>query len=665
MIDKHGAHGRHDGQGVATGEKTETIEKCKPSMERLQEYVDGIDVSGRPDAANFKREMQAILKAKGEEAFEHMQDIVNKYMKKTGGESNYEPTRLAMDFSNVTSNYSRINFMEVMVAFNYNRNYAVKHLRMSKVMDGITLCAKEFGVCQGLSPGDIEGKIYNVIRDGKSGEKNIKVNLENPENGKIEVKNASLNDFGQFMDIYEFNKSLGEERLSYKDLLFNFFSGGDVKAGGIDLKSQIVSDNLDNIDIDDYIKTVKRHRVGFETLEEFRYASENHRENAGHAFKVVMADGSGITIPISGRMAAEVTAADMRKGSKGAGGHPHEVGDINEDTGTMVRYRYRDLRTNRRELTDANKHGQTNSRFARMAMGLDSEGVGMEVGEEEGKKVIYLGGKLGEDDKKIPSRMVAGMHAHHDKIRKLAQLDALTDKQAADLFMTDVIAPIFLNNEDDWLMCLASVYNVGGTKSSITKKSILTKKKPADLWEDFELKIVCKDFDKPGNPIGEVTFTGFRQLKDYIMRRFNNGEIDQKIDISVSKDEIADDKHKPKETLDATEIEAAKSLLIVVLGAEASAIIDKYIKCNDPKTLEVTTKIGAKDVTSRKVSLNQILLEEIENLRNNDPLLLSSNLNKFLGEGIDPDDEEDILSAINAFVDSLMALSKEDRKKFK
>lgn len=664
MSDIHGAHGHHEGHEGAVGEKRGSKEKSKPSMEQLQAYIDGIDTTSGPDAENFKREMQAVLKAKGDEAFEHMQKIVNKYMKKSGGDNSYEPTRLEMDFANETSNYSRINFLEVMVAFNYNRNYAVKHLRMSKVMDGITLCSKEFGICEGLSAGGIEEKIYNVIRNGKSGEKNIKVNVENPEDGKVEVKEVSLNDFGQFMDIYEFNKSLGAERLSYKTLIFNFFSGSELKAGGVDLKSQIVSDNLNDIDIADYLKTIKKHRVGFETLEEFRYASENHRENAGHAFKVIMADGSSVTIPVSGRMAAEITAADMRKGSKGAGGHPHEVGDLSEETGTMVRYRYRDLRTNRRELTDANKHSQTNSRFARMAMGLDSEGVGMEVGETEGKKIIYLGGKMGKDGEK-PSGMVAGMHAHHDKIRKLAHLDALTDKQAADLFMTDVIAPIFLNNEDDWLMCLASVYNVGGTKSSITKKSILTKKKPTDLWEDFELKIVCKDFDKPGNPVGEVTFTGFKQLKDYIMKRFNNGEIDQKIDITVSKDQVVNDKHKTKETLNAAEIEAAKSLLSVVLGSESSVVIDKYIKCDDPKTLEVTTKIGAKDVVSRRLSLNQLLLEEIENLRNSDPFVLTVNLDKFLGEGIDSDDEEDIISAINSFVDSLLALSKEDRKKFK
>src|SRR3989339_732485 len=320
-------NGGHEigGHGVEKS-KVEKVE-VKLSLEQLREFVDGIDTSGIAEAENFKQEMEQILKEKGEDSFSHIQKTLDKY-----DCSEYKPPQqLKVDFANISSNYNRINFLEVLVSFNYNRDLALKHWRISKIMDGITICSKEFGICAGLSPVDVESKIYDVIKSGKAEEKTWPVETEDPESGKKVKYFASLSDFAQFGDIYELNKSIGESRLPYKTLVFNFFSDKDSfevekdvdgKKSKLDIKKQVQRDDFSDIDINYFLKKVKEHRAGFELLEGFRYISENHRENAGHAFRVPMADGSSIIIPISGRMAAEITAADMRKSTKGVAGGP-------------------------------------------------------------------------------------------------------------------------------------------------------------------------------------------------------------------------------------------------------------------------------------------------------------------------------------------------------
>jgi len=93
--------------------------------------------------------------------------------------------------------------------------------------------------------------------------------------------------------------------------------------------------------------------------------------------------------------------------------------------------------------------------------------------------------------------------------------------------------------------------------------------------------------------------------------------------------------------------------------------MDKYAKCEKPEDLEIKTKIGSSNGLVRTVYFNQLITEALNELKNSDIVVLSSNLNEFLSQGIDIDDEEDITNAIGAFAESLMALSKDDRKKFK
>jgi hypothetical protein len=67
--------------------------------------------------------------------------------------------------SNAVMNYSKINFTEMLVATGFDLKFAVTHWRLSKIIDGIILCAREFKICNSsVSHDEIPNKIYSQLK---------------------------------------------------------------------------------------------------------------------------------------------------------------------------------------------------------------------------------------------------------------------------------------------------------------------------------------------------------------------------------------------------------------------------------------------------------------------------------------------------------------------
>lgn len=455
--------------------------------------------------------------------------------------------------SNIVSDYSRVNHTEVLMAMNYNMDLATKHWRMARIMDGIVMCSKEFKICDDISPAEIPEKIYDVLKvKGGAQEKTWNLNIENPETGEpVNGLKASLEQFARFMNVYEILKSTGQ-RMDWKNLVYNFFvkniTGVEIEkevSGGvkkkIDLADEVPADNFADLSfttgasgktgMDDYIKELKKYRAGFQLMESFRYKSENHRENAGHGFMIKL-NGVYSYIPISGLMAAEITATDLKKASnKGQAGHPHEVADAEENTGAFVRFNVHKLQQQRNHVKDRSTHSATTARFMQAAVGLQSKETA-QTEEIGGKKVVYLGGKNAEN-----STIIKAMKYTHDGVRKRMGMSELTNEQASDMMFTNVIAPFFLTNPNDWMMCLAVAYDVKGVSSAGDLRTGIIQSISRDEWADFEIKIMAKDVLRSKHNAGsgeikELRFTSYRQFADYAKARLHEGDIDQRIEFS-------------------------------------------------------------------------------------------------------------------------------------
>lgn len=554
--------------------------------------------------------------------------------------------------SNITMDYSRINLTETLLAFNFDKELAVQHWRMARIMDGITVCAKEFGICDGIGPMDVPGKIYApLMSENGVKKKNWQLRLPNihDEEGDKIIVHASLEDFSHFMGIYEANKGLGDKRFPWKELVYNYFTGRKLnfkeKVGEGDDQKEVIKDlsietpRDDYADfyspnekgekgIDQYKKGIKKYKSGLQLMESFRYKSANHRENAGHAFFVKLDDGYSY-IPLSGRMASEITAGDMRKNSeKGTKGHPHEVGEIDEENGVVVRFRGRDL-TQRQKIVSAGEHKATNDRFLKMASGLASdereqtESINV---EGQSKTVIYLGGQFKEVNNRwapvARSSIIKGIHHTYDNRRVLMGLPALSDEQASDIFVTDVIAPLFLNNPRDWLMCLAANYRVSGMSAADARTGIINSMTRSE-WDDFELRIVGKD--RKDGKIKELSFTGFAALNDYIRWRYKAGDVDQNLEIGASPSES-----KPLADKTPEQITAIKKIFADIFGDKYEKMMEIIREEDKPTEMEVELPALGTTFKAYKGKLGDLMKERLKVLLTD--LNKLANVNKFFDD---------------------------------
>lgn len=530
--------------------------------------------------------------------------------------------RLELDlFQNKTADYSRINLSEIHLMFHCDVETTITHWRVAKIMDAIIFFNVEMKMLKsGISPKEIPEKIYAPLMAGQanyiSDDKEDwpwqltyeAIDEEGNSTGQTKTKSVSLVDLTYMYDTVRLNSSIAGNRMPLKVLLFNFLEGKDIKISTsyedevvqdgtkilktitkeVDLlngdekdeNGNVVGklnpkDDYQGIDIRKYIKQIKSADVntGLQMVAIWREESEGHREVGGHASFVKNETilGGAYYIPLSGRMAAEITYSDLQKSDKGGMmGQPQELGDMDEAaSGAIIRFRLRDL-LQRQKGSDV-RSTQKLPRVAKAMVGMilpedakahkTTEVVGKDKnGDPINKTAVYIAGKEGE-----PAAIISGMKASHDNYLKKIRGRGLSENEAYDLVFTDVIAPCIINNETDWLSALGDVYQVGGTRGATS----LTQNR--ERFQGFVLNIKCRDMDKPGHPIEWKPFNGMAELRAYLYKRVSAGHIDQP----------GAAKYAPVEFKPPTEIqfsqEAANSYAKKILtdeeGAEISALL--------------------------------------------------------------------------------------------
>ena len=719
-------------EAEAEKEARELIEHIKEIG--LYDWATTIDENDTKEVVAFKRQIKESLDVGGgdREFLRLTTDFLMEESKRLG-DKKYRMLFMNLG-ANLTMNYSRINITETLLAFNFDREHTLNHWRMARAIDGMVMCTKELKICDAIgSPVDIPKSIYATIRDGKAQEKQWPLkNIKDPDGKEVEGLKASLADFANFQNLYDNHRALTTGgRLKLDDLVYQFFAGlpiemeeqsgvykkkadgtvekddkgvkqfeidpatGEVKMETIkiDLRAQSEKDDFSDINIKEYLAAIQRNQTGFQFLGTFRYTSSGHRENAAQSYFVEKGwEGliespvpAALWIPNSGRLSAEVSSSDLRKMEKvGPDGHPHEVSEIDEQNGSAVRFRFHDLSTQRRNIGSAQEHTRTNIRLYRMAVGLSSEETGhveSEKSEKGIKKKIYLGGKFDKLQETTGSTIIKSMRFHYDKIREEMGLSRLTDAQAADMMVTDVIAPFFFNNRNDWLMCLAMAYDVSGTGKSGNKRLAITGSLDLQEWADFELHLVGKDVPcdvpSPGSDgngrIKELTFKNYRQLESYLHARFQSGDYDQNLGEIPPKAEPPPPDDGTKKSFEGKidpenkkHVKAIKALFSEMFEKpDGSQMLKLFRDTKNIADFEIEAQIKGTAEVKGKRNIFSLLQNGVEFLFENNFEYINKICEALTGKTAEEDSDEEKSNAVIAIMDALRNLTAEERKQLK
>jgi len=613
--------------------------------------------------------------------FRHATDLVER----CGMEGNDKKLldRLKSDWDNRTMDYNSMNFTEVFLAFGANTHHSVTHWRVAKIMEGISICNERLKITGGIIPSTVPKEVYAPLKEGRVNEKSRLVVIKNPddENDVVRIQ-ASLADFAHFVDVLKVNRELGLHRFDMQRLAFNYFTGQDLKRiikdeKGGEKEINIINektnprDDYKDIDINGYLKFIQEEKIqaGLQLMTEWRFESDGHREMAGQAMEIQIGTSASeaLCIPLSGRMAANITLSDLLKQEKnGMYGQPQEVAECDEEkNGAFIRFSLQDLAQRRRggDIRNVNKSQRMGKAMCGLTLTEEAFTQMEKVKDEKTKKdktVIYICGK------KLDGNIIEGMKARYDTPMKRVRGFGLKKEEAADLVMTDVIIPCILNNPNDWLEALAKAYGVGGKRGA---QSLLQNR---EVFQDFELRVMCRNMNKPPDfPIEWHPFKGFLELQDYIEKRIGAEHIDQpearsfakrsKEDLSQTTEGVSENEYCLSTI---TDLQAAKIYKIfeAVFGDKALEHVQKYIK--NGISAEIVLDHGKKEKVVVKVppiDLDSLLFGELSERLKTENSEVESALEDLYDFDLARDIDTDAL--LRGLQATLIGLSKKDRIK--
>ncbi len=330
------------------------------------------------------------------------------------------------------------------------------------------------------------------------------------------------------------------------------------------------------LDMERYLKVLRENRLGFQSIVERKELAtggwqKHHAQNSGQAIfaeilferlpandNAIAQSGTadhvappkgliekeGLGIPVPESLCIDVGLGDLGKQNKGFNGktNPQEIGGFNEVTGTTDYITRSLIARHRKSVDEWRSHDQGDRRISAAAICLSkdekaqvkSELVNFKESTKEGTKmvendvkrevnVVYIGGKNKDGN------IYKGLHSTHDFAMLEGRGFALTDDEASDKLITDIIGPWISGSQPkDWLMCLAGA---AGDQLGYTKQNAIaaqggdwSKSKPP-----FILMIPCLDINKfEQEKDWEITmqpFASVNQLIDYINRRIRLGHV--------------------------------------------------------------------------------------------------------------------------------------------
>ncbi len=453
----------------------------------------------------------------------------------------------------------------------------------------------------------------------------------------LETHRLDMRHLVQLLHIKEFNRrKLGAYRLTEAQIDEKFFSGQkievtvttpDGKKAIVDLKKKCPIDQLytadehqPELDFQTYVDKIEEYQLGIQTIVERKEDTSgaswynHHAENSGLAFsatvrvvdKIRSKDGQlvfeekELDIPDCIQRAVSRGRGDVGKqpASFLAKSNPHEFMEYSEKDGMGVSVDFKLAQIHRGKIDDFRAHEGGSPRIWGAAIGQQKdesayvEQKPVDYKDEKGNtvkkqvNVVYIGGE------NFKGQIFKAMHNTYDLAMKEGRGFELTDDEAADLILTDIIAPWLATNPKDWNMCLAKSI---GSKVDFSNLEALQKvginwgerKKP------FCLEIRCLNMGT--GKIEPQQFFSLDDLIKYCNDRITKGHVPgvptktqipsfQGLDKAATDamqdaklpDDPAAEANKSVETIDAEKLGLYKTILSSALGEKIKPLMDKY-----------------------------------------------------------------------------------------
>ncbi|MBU1613230.1 hypothetical protein KKC87_02255, partial [Patescibacteria group bacterium] len=417
----------------------------------------------------------------------------------------------------VTMHVERINNVELLGVTAFDTKFTNLHNRVSSILEANASLAHRLKTKATIA------QIYHDIDHGRS------ILVTRADGEKVDLRHLA-----RFVEMKKLNLFMGKYKISDDVLEDKFFNNEAIEVtleNGrmIDFWKACPLDDLEGFDFDEYMRKIKKNQPGLQWMGGLKADAQakKHVENAGHAqfvetHEVDPETGNAIYlwVPVSETMSIANARGDVPKDNarSRAGGHVHEVGWYNEDTGVTVKFDPKLLEIHRSGI-DIRSHEATNKRMWNASIGLNqyeqASILSNQVVEGQTLNVLCIGGAERE------GAVYKALKGSYDKTMKKVRGYGLLDDEADDMILTDIIAPFILNDQLDWTMCLAKA---AGSTLSYGKTQAYSQ--DGGNWAKtfkFCIRIRCKDIET-GN-VRKQDFFSMDELIQYINKRVKNGDI--------------------------------------------------------------------------------------------------------------------------------------------
>lgn len=525
----------------------------------------------------------------------------------------------------VSMNTKKIGNVELLGVSGWDVEFVAMHNKMAYMLEANSTLG-----------GNNELSIAEIFR-GMERDSDLPLKISKRGYGQAGEFEYDLRQLAVLVRMKEVNRLLGKYRFEEKDLEYKFLNGESIqvemkdpqgKTVVVDLRQLCAQDpqvNYRDFDFAEYLAKVKANQIGLQWMGTIRDEAlvKKHIENSGHAVfrdthrrDILGQRYESLWIPASQTMAAIDARTDINKLSvmKKADGHVHELGWYNELKGATVRFDYSFLRRHRSGMEYVS-FKNTTDRVAKAAFGLNQYedpmvAAGQEV-EKNGKTYHQLA--VLDIGKNRTGTIYEGMHDTYDKGMERVRGFKLTEAEADDLILTDVIAPFLTNSSVDWQMCLSKVID-GPVAYNLQKSAGTDGGQWAEKYQ-FCVKIRCKDL--ADGVVKEQYFLSIDELINYVNKRIELGEIDgvpkevsvanfkgstQK-ELAEAEEELAkgkEEKEEKKEQLrtkkyaEDNELRAHVKVLQDILGEQTQSALAEFVD-KDAQT-KVTIDGAPKDL---------------------------------------------------------------------
>lgn len=465
-----------------------------------------------------------------------------------------EAQDISLGWTNETATLEKINDVEVFMASGFDEEFMVQH---HAVRD---LLAANSDLGGPLKIADI----YEALRagcDGTEAGKGIIGRVKNPDGTERIVDLYDQVHIKRIVDYFEtlhpedkmvsgLNRNTIEElyregepisiSITQRDEQGRIILGTDGEPQKITIsdlaqyEEKIPRLTVHKGEFNKYHETIQNHQTGFQWLSTLRDPSiaGHHAENAGHAQLLEGLDGKYYYVPVDAKSAAKYARGDVSKMGPSflSENHPHEVGHYEEGTGLLVWVEKDAYVKWRGSVTDFRIHEKTKPRTMNNLMGMNSDESAM---VDKNTRTFWFGKRDKGGGIFEKGAIYTAMHNEHNLIMKKNRGYGLTEEEAGDKVLTDVIGKVFALNQRDWLMSMARASGGMYTPHDVFGPAFIENDengKPEFVFYALKpagVTSVDKDQSYGDGPLeyGEIKFLGVTAFAKYINWRIKRGDI--------------------------------------------------------------------------------------------------------------------------------------------